>query len=351
MIGRAGLRIAFAVSVCVLGTSTTGWAVPWVLYEDPVSGSICDVVNAANLELVVLANTGELVGVTGSDVVFVGTFVDEEGFVYYDGFAAGYIDFATDGDRMRTLWWFLDVGDVANVNEFTGEPTSSGLDARSFVNVPCDACPLWDEPADCSDSDLDGVVDRFDLCPGTPLDEIADDDGCSCSQYDSDGDGVDDCVDFCPATPLLEVADGFGCSCSQRDLDADGVDDCLDFCPDTPPGSFVGVDGCACAELDSDGDGINDCFDLCPMTPLDEFADIDGCSCSQLDTDGDGVDDCWDLCPGTRTAAPVDVVGCEIGGSPSGPVVVNICGSAGPMSLMMMFVGFAALHFVAARRL
>ena len=47
----------------------------------------------------------------------------------------------------------------------------------------------------------------------------------------------------------------------------------------------------------------------------------------------------------------VDIDGCQIGDSPGGPIVVNICGSAGPMSIMLMFVGFAALRFVTARRL
>lgn len=334
--------------ICVwlaVGLSTSAQAAPWVLYADVASDSLCDVVNAANLELVVLEATGELVGITRTDVIFLDTFVDEDGFVFFQGLPAGFIEFAEDGDGFRTLWWLTLLGDVADVNEFTGEPTLTGLLPADFVDVPCDACPFWDEPAECLDSDLDGVEDLFDLCPFTPLDEIADIDGCSCSQLDSDLDGIDDCFDLCPFTPLDELPDIFGCSCSQLDGDQDGVDDCIDFCPDTLFGLSVGADGCACDVVDSDLDGVSECFDLCLNTPLDEWADADGCSCSQLDDDQDGVDNCFDLCSGTPLWTAVDFDGCPISGPGSGGTVINLCGAVGAIIMPIMLCTLGMLRF------
>lgn len=301
--------------ICIwlaIGLSTPAQAAPWVLYADTASDSLCDVVNAANLELVVLEATGELVGVTRTDVVFLDTFVDDDGFVFFQGLPAGFIEFAEDGDGFRTLWWLTLLGDVANVNEFTGEPTPTGLLPVDFFDVPCDACPFWDEPAECLDSDLDGVEDLFDLCPFTPLDEIADIDGCSCSQLDSDLDGIDDCFDLCPFTPLDEIPD---------------------------------IDGCSCGQIDYDVDGVDECDDLCPDTPLSELADIFGCSCSQLDDDQDGVDNCFDLCSGTPLWTAVDLDGCPISGPGSGGTVINLCGSVGAMIMPIMLCTLGMLRF------
>ena len=202
-----GTLSSILIGTAVFGFATTARAVPWVLFADADSGSICDVVNAANLELVVLEATGELVIVTGIDTVLLDTFVDDEGSVFFGPFPAGFIEFAEDGDGFRTLWWFISVDDVANVNEFTGEPTATGAFASDFTDVPCDACDFSDDPVACADTDLDGVDDLFDDCLLTPLDEPVDASGCSCSQVDKDLDGVDECVDLCPATPLVERAD------------------------------------------------------------------------------------------------------------------------------------------------
>jgi len=242
---RTGRAIVCAAFVSLAsGAFMPARALPWIQFADSESNSLCDVVNAANLELVVL-ETGELTGITGPDAIFIDTFVDDEGFVFFQEFPAGFIEFAEDADGFRTLWWFTDFGDLVNVNEFTGEPTPTSIFPDEFADVPCNACPFWDEPAECEDSDGDGVEDIFDLCPFTPFDDIADIDGCSCSQIDADADGVIACDDFCPDTPLDEFADDFGCSCSQLDDDLDGVDNCFDLCFDTPADALVDIDGCA----------------------------------------------------------------------------------------------------------
>jgi OOP family OmpA-OmpF porin len=148
------------------------------------------------------------------------------------------------------------------------------------------------------DSDSDGVSDRRDKCPGTPIGAAVNDDGCP---LDGDGDGVYDGLDRCPDTPTGWPVDETGCS---LDSDGDGVPDGIDRCPDTPTGAIVDARGCP---LDSDGDGVYDGIDQCPGTPAGAVVDERGCP---VDSDGDGVYDGIDQCPDTPRGTPVDEVGC-----------------------------------------
>jgi CSLREA domain-containing protein len=74
-----------------------------------------------------------------------------------------------------------------------------------------------------SDDDGDGVPDRFDFCGNTPGGAIVDANGCSdaqLAQLDNDFDGVpgdmaSNGADRCPGTPREEVANDQGCSASQ----------------------------------------------------------------------------------------------------------------------------------------
>jgi OOP family OmpA-OmpF porin len=119
------------------------------------------------------------------------------------------------------------------------------------------------------DSDKDGVYNRGDLCPDTPLGVIVDDDGCP---MDSDVDGVPDGWDACPNTPRGATVDEHGCP---WDSDLDMVLNGLDQCPDTPPGALVDVSGCP---FDTDNDGYLDGIDRCPDTPPGAEVDDTGCS-------------------------------------------------------------------------
>jgi len=291
-----------------------------VEFLDDGSGEICGIVNTANAELVVLVDTGELVVVTGTDLVLADTFVDDSGFVFLGGLPAGLIDFADDAVGFPKLWWLGLDGSVLDIDPLTGEPSSSGFTPDQIEGAFCDGCERWDDPVDCglvADSDLDGVEDDFDFCDNTPLDETADEDGCSCSQNDGDDDGISDCVDLCP---------------------------------DTFPGDLTDDLGCGCSEFDDDGDGVDDCFDDCPFTPLDELADGGGCSCGQLDDDADGVENCFDECPGSDLGEDVDADGC---GSvvvvvPPSPVVIA-CGNLTSLTMVTMFAGLASMRLVRRR--
>jgi len=160
------------------------------------------------------------------------------------------------------------------------------------VKVDKYGCPI--------DSDVDGVPDYLDKCPGTPAGVKVDNYGCP---LDEDKDGVPDYLDKCPGTPAGAKVDNNGCP---LDSDGDGVPDYLDKCPGTPAGVKVDKDGCP---LDSDGDGLPDYLDKCPGTPAGVKVDKDGCP---IDSDGDGVPDYLDKCPGSTKGMAVDINGCPI---------------------------------------
>lgn len=122
-------------------------------------------------------------------------------------------------------------------------------------------------------------------------------------ERDTDGDGVLDRFDKCPGTVRGASVDPFGCP---LDYDDDGVPDGLDQCPSTPRGAIVDANGCP---SDSDGDGVMDGIDLCNDTPKGVLVDAAGC---EKDTDGDGVFDGLDKCPGTPPRVMVDEFGCPL---------------------------------------
>jgi len=150
------------------------------------------------------------------------------------------------------------------------------------------------------DSDGDGVPDKIDQCPGTPLGARVDSNGCP---VDGDGDGVPDGLDQCDGTPKGATVDAKGCP---SDTDGDGVYDGLDQCASTPAGAKVDAKGCP---LDSDKDGILDGLDECENTEAGCTVDAKGCP---SDADQDGVCDGVDKCPDTPANVRVDRNGCPI---------------------------------------
>jgi outer membrane protein OmpA-like peptidoglycan-associated protein len=152
----------------------------------------------------------------------------------------------------------------------------------------------------CKDSDKDGVCDKSDKCPDTPLGCVVDKTGCP---IDSDEDGICDGLDKCANTAKGCKVDANGCPI---DSDGDGICDGLDKCPDTPKDCKIDSEGCP---VDSDGDGVPDCLDKCPSTPKDCKVDKDGCP---VDSDGDGVCDGLDKCADTPKGVVVDASGCPL---------------------------------------
>lgn len=154
-------RVRFAVSFArrsfLVVAATVAWTapsafaqdVPWDVFVDSESSSVCDLVNASNTEFVVLSSTGELVLVTGDDVILGDSFVDADGNVFFNGEAAGFISFADDGDGFRTLWWVDFFGSAVALDTLSLTPFSSNDTPQDFIDVECDACAFWDDPADC----------------------------------------------------------------------------------------------------------------------------------------------------------------------------------------------------------
>jgi len=150
------------------------------------------------------------------------------------------------------------------------------------------------------DDDKDGVPNKLDRCPGTPLGARVDGSGCP---VDSDGDGVPDGLDQCDGTPKGATVDAKGCP---NDTDGDGVLDGIDTCASTPAGAHVDAKGCP---MDSDNDGILDGLDQCENTPAGCTVNANGCP---SDADQDGVCDGIDKCPDTPANVRVDKNGCPI---------------------------------------
>src|SRR6266852_4668157 len=161
---------------------------------------------------------------------------------------------------------------------------------------------IFTGPSAFRDADQDGVADRKDACPGTPVGAVVDARGCP---SDSDRDGVYNGLDACPNTVEHAEVDAQGCP---TDSDRDGVPDGPDQCPNTPAGARVDTTGCP---VDSDHDGVPDGIDKCPNTPAGTEVDTAGCQRAS-DADGDGVDDTKDKCPGTAPGTRVDAAGCPI---------------------------------------
>jgi outer membrane protein OmpA-like peptidoglycan-associated protein len=193
---------------------------------------------------------------------------------------------------------------IEAVEDFIPSPNNQAAGVPNNWNFTLQAgLSTWLGRSRPKDSDGDGIVDRLDSCPATPLGEAVDDRGCALPK-DSDGDGIVDRLDKCPATPAGDQVDARGCSLP-KDADGDHVADEVDRCPNTPPGEPVDATGCS---LDSDHDGIIDSADKCPGTPAGAIVDATGCP--PKDSDSDGVVDSNDKCPGTPGGERVDSIGC-----------------------------------------
>lgn len=176
-------------------------------------------------------------------------------------------------------------------------------DGNLIADDGCDALCV------AQDTDGDGVVDPWDLCPNLyevfPGDLDGDGFGDACDP-DRDGDLIADEVDNCLWRPNSHQADldqdGQGDACDLDD-DSDAVPDDADNCirEANPLQSDRDLDGLGDeCDPDADNDGIPDADDDCPTVPDPYQSDLDldgvGDVCDE-DADGDGYDtyhDCDD---------------------------------------------------------
>ena len=161
------------------------------------------------------------------------------------------------------------------------------------------------------DKDQDGIGDKLDQCPNTPVGKAVDAAGCAASQKDADRDRVNDEADRCPGTASGDLVYAEGCSSAQKDDDRDGIPNPADRCPDTAAGQQVDSTGCVPVPPDGDKDGVPDSADQCPASPAGEPVNPLGCPVRR-DSDADGVHDGLDLCPNTPKGEAVNENGCTI---------------------------------------
>ncbi len=147
-----------------------------------------------------------------------------------------------------------------------------------------------------TDTDGDGLLDKFDKCPDQPedFDNFEDTDGCPEDQ-DTDGDGIPDSKDLCPTEPGL--VENQGCPKVITDKDGDGIPDEVDQCPLDPEDIDAFADEDGCPDPDNDKDGILDPVDKCPVEPEDVDGHEDEDGCPDFDNDNDQILDVNDKCP------------------------------------------------------
>ncbi|RPG72571.1 MAG: hypothetical protein CBE08_006155 [Euryarchaeota archaeon TMED248] len=281
---------------------------------------------AVNLSLNI-ANSGTYTSIIGINPNYNGWMIDE--YVHdadmdgipdnFDSNAAIPNDQDADGDSILNnldncpSTWNYDQLDFDN--DLIGDACDSDLDGDTISNnLPvnhqgADNCPYQnsngndadgDGCLDIPDSDEDGVLDAFDICPGFDDSIDDDDDGvpnnCDTYPFDWDNDGANDTVDVCQGYADYDDSDGdgipYGCDDYPDDFDNDGIIDSLDNCISTfnPDQKDSGGEslGDAC-DYDIDGDGVNNSipveinatsnFDKCPYvysSTSNDF-DLDGC--------------------------------------------------------------------------
>ncbi len=215
-----------------------------------------------------------------------------------------------------------DFCDVCPSNRFVS--TTSGLKGctcaatEAQLQTGCAAqlvaCPRCGCGRQDIDTDRDGTLDCFDVCPNDPLKTTsAGRCGCGRPETDTDGDGLPDCLDVCPNDRNKTTCAGHcGCGASEVDSDGDGTPDCKDGCPRDRTKLTPGQCGCGVPDRDSDTDGTPDCKDGCPSDNLKITPGICGCGVSDRDSDLDGTADCKDECPRDPLKTKPGVCGCGV---------------------------------------
>jgi len=154
--GTCSGLVAAVAWIALPTTALAQFGEDWDLFQDPETGETCGVVNTSNVDLTIVADTGEVILITGRDTLLDRLFVDEDNNVFYNGFASGQIVFADDADDYPSVFWITDRGTVVEVDERTGEPLDSGLFPEEVGNTGCDPCDSIDDDPFCYEDVIDG---------------------------------------------------------------------------------------------------------------------------------------------------------------------------------------------------
>ena len=96
----------------------------------------------------------------------------------------------------------------------TNGQSTDNRSAQGAAHAHKGVCKPQPPPPPVLDTDLDGVPDNLDKCPGTPTGTTVDASGCAVQPpvLDTDLDGVPDNLDKCPGTPTGTTVDASGCA-------------------------------------------------------------------------------------------------------------------------------------------
>src|SRR6266545_7361907 len=96
----------------------------------------------------------------------------------------------------------------------TNGQSADNRSAQGAAHAHKGVCKPQPPPPPVLDTDLDGVPDNLDKCPGTPTGTTVDASGCAVQPpvQDTDLDGVPDNLDQCPGTPAGTTVDASGCA-------------------------------------------------------------------------------------------------------------------------------------------
>jgi len=151
-------------AAAVGSTAVSAQTAPWQVFEDGETSTKCSLINADNLELIVLDATGQLV-ITSSlsndltDTTLVDSLVDVNGNVYIGGAPAGAIRFAEDANGTIGLWWVSSLTDhVVRFDTVNNMPFETDGFAGDGVGDVCDPCTVWDDQSICTTPDDGGTV-------------------------------------------------------------------------------------------------------------------------------------------------------------------------------------------------
>jgi hypothetical protein len=119
----------------------------WFEFEDPISGSVCGVINAENVRLVLSNETGNLVRISGADRNLANTGVTEGFEVVIDDQFVGLIEFARDDNGRVRAFWTTELGTLYGLTT-DGTPVETDVFPEDDSGL-CDPCELWDNTDDC----------------------------------------------------------------------------------------------------------------------------------------------------------------------------------------------------------
>lgn len=130
----------------------------WFDIADPMSNTVCGVINGEGGVLMVIDNNnGNLVLIRGTDLTLTNTWVDEYLVVYVDDVATGTIDFANDRQGRRRAFWITQIGSLYGLT-----PDGAAVATDTYpesVEAFCDPCEFWDDQTACVESSLDESTD------------------------------------------------------------------------------------------------------------------------------------------------------------------------------------------------